>query len=222
MALFGWVRMIQPTIWFILRPLSQREAVPAWPPLCVRECKMWNFLLAPCPEDSVSFASPHPAPNAQHVFSQHASYSLPKFPHVTMHVISLQSRPATVFLCWKNHFALIKRRHWSHFAVTWPQLFMGISFPSQSCGARGLTRKAVPEEFRFHDPANWRLQLFVFLPFPGFCSNLPAAHIAALLPSLLVCWIASILGKLPGFAASCLFLFSLAYCRMRRSVRTLR
>ena len=130
-----------------------------------------------------------------------------------MHSLCRASQPRCFFVR-KTTLPLIKMKRLSHSAVTQPQLFMGISFPSQSFGARGVTRKAHPEEFRFHGPANWQLQQSVFLPFSGFCSSLPAAYIAAVLPSLPACYAASILGMPPGLAAlssqpvSCLFPFS--------------
>ena len=53
----------------------------------------------------VPFASPAPAPNALCVFLQHASCSFLRPMHVTMSALSLQSQPAKVLLCQKNHFA---------------------------------------------------------------------------------------------------------------------
>ena len=48
------------------------------------ELKMSSLLFAPCWQDCILFAPPHPAPNAPQIFLQHASCNFLELPHVTM------------------------------------------------------------------------------------------------------------------------------------------
>lgn len=92
--------------------------------------------LPPCCLWTALSASPHPAPNAPCVFLQPTSCPFLSLVPLTMRATSLQSSRPQFFLVRKTTSPLIKTKHLSHFAATWPQLFMGISFPSLSFRAR--------------------------------------------------------------------------------------
>lgn len=121
-----------------------------------------------------------------------AGFQTPTWNHDSILQLSLQSRPSTILSLSGTTLPFIKRTHLSHFAITQPQLFMGISFLSQSFRARGLTGKAGARELRFPDPANWLLHSFVFLLFllsAPTCLQLALLFHCLLFPAGLLSWL---------------------------------
>lgn len=109
----------------------------------------------------------------------------------TSHDFSLSEKP----------LPLIKMKHLSHFVVTQP-VFLWVSvFLSRVLEPEDSPGRRIQKSSGFMVLQIGSYKSFVFLPSPGFCSNLPAAYTAALLLSLYIHGAASILGMLPGCAA---------------------
>lgn len=81
-------------------------------------------------------------------------------------------------------------KHLSHSAVTQPVIY-GYQFSFPKFRSQRTLQEGGSRRVQVSRPCKSVVMPFVFLPFPGFCSNLPVAYVAPLLPSLPVCWTVS-------------------------------